>query len=176
VKVHKPLAKKVTKQDYRPKTTIDGVKIVDLKRHLDDQGEFAELGRLQAGILESLSGFEVRQVNHSLLQPGAVKAWHLHENQDDVWFVPPDERLLVGLLDVRDGSKTVGATQRLILGDGNARLLFIPRGVAHGAANVSPRPARILYFVNRTFDAKNPDELRLPTDAAGAEFWTMSKG
>ena len=174
--ISKKFSKRVTVQDYGKKPTIDGVRLVDLKRHLDDAGEFSELGRLQAGSLDGLPGFEVKQVNHSLVQPGAVKAWHIHHHQDDVWFVPPDERLLVGLLDVRAGSATEGHTMRHVAGDGLARLLFIPRGVAHGAANPYPSAARIIYFVNRTFDAAKPDELRLPWDAAGADFWQLHRG
>lgn len=176
MKLTKKFAPKVSRQQYEAKPTLDGVRFVDLRRFLDDGGEFEELARVSAGRLDGLPDFEVRQVNHSLMQPGAVKAWHLHEHQEDVWFVPPDERVLVGLLDVRSGSKTEGLTMRFVLGDGLARLVYIPRGVAHGAANPYPRPARILYFVNQTFDPARPDELRLPSDAAGDDFWTLRPG
>ena len=65
---------------------------------------------------------------------------------------------------------------RFALGAGKARLLFIPRGVAHGVANLSSRPASIIYFVNRAFDAENPDEHRLPWDVIGAAFWSIQPG
>lgn len=166
----------VTRQDYASKPSIDGVRFVDVVRHLDDAGEFSELGRFAGGRLEALPDFEIQQVNHSLMQPGTIKAWHLHYRQEDVWFVPPDERLLVGLFDVRKESRTEGVTMRLVLGDGQGRLLYIPRGVAHGAANPYPRAARILYFVNQKFDPKDPDEYRLPADAAGKDFWALRPG
>ena len=49
-------------------------------------------------------GFEVRQVNYSEMDPGVIKAFHLHRRQTDVWFVPPGDKMLLVLLDVRAGS------------------------------------------------------------------------
>jgi dTDP-4-dehydrorhamnose 3,5-epimerase len=97
-------------------------------------------------------------------------------NQEDVWFVPPGDRLLVGLVDVREHSPTYQTSMRLVMGAGKARLLFIPRGVAHGAANLGSHPAGIIYFVNQAFDADRPDEHRLPHDLLGVDFWTIQPG
>jgi dTDP-4-dehydrorhamnose 3,5-epimerase len=171
------LEKKRSVQSYDAKPKIDGVQLIDLRRFVEESGDFQELARITAdGTLQGLGGFHVRQVNHSMMHPGSVKAWHLHSKQDDVWFVPPQGELLIGLLDARKDSKTSGARMRLVLGAGRSQLLFIPRGVAHGAANLSSRDAAIVYFVNQQFDAKDPDEHRLPWDVAGADFWTAPKG
>ena len=62
------------------------------------------------------------------------------------------------------------------LGGGRCHLLYIPRGVAHGAANSGRERAQIWYFVNQQFDVNDPDERRLPWDAAGAAFWDSEKG
>lgn len=168
-------AKQLWTQDYRPKERIDGVQFVELRRFLEDGGEFLELGRLGPGAeLQGLPGFAVKQVNHSVVQPGAVKAWHLHKHQDDVWFVPPASRLLVGLLDARAGKE--GRTMRFVLGDGRAQLLLIPRGVAHGVANLGREPQPMVYFVNQAFDAARPDEHRLPWDVLGKDFWQVQPG
>ena len=167
--------KQLSTQAYTARPRIAGVELVDLKRHLDDGGEFQELARLgPGGELQGLPGFVVRQVNYSVLQPGTIKAWHLHKHQDDVWFVPPQARLLVGLLDARAGAQ--GAAMRLVLGDGRSQLLRIPRGVAHGVANPSREPMAMLYFVDQAFDPARPDEHRLPWDVLGKEFWTAHPG
>ena len=108
--------------------------------------------------------------------PGAIKAFHLHYRQDDIWFVPPHDRMLVGLLDTRKASPTAGIHQRIVLGAGRAQLLFIPRGVAHGVTNQAASPGSIFYFVNRQFDPSDPDERRLPHDILGAQFWAMTPG
>lgn len=168
-------AAQLTTQSYAPTPKIEGVRVVDLRLMTDDGGSFAELVRLtDAGELEAFPGFHVRQSSYSLVLPGAVKAFHLHFRQDDVWFVPPTDRLLVGLVDARQGGE--GHSQRLVLGGGRAQLLFIPRGVGHGAANVGTEPATILYFVNQQFNLHDPDERRLPWDIMGADFWRMTPG
>lgn len=168
---------RITTQTYEPAAKIDGVRIIDLRLMIDDGGSFAELVRFdENGNLEAIPEFKARQSSYSLVLPGAIKAFHLHFNQEDVWFVPPDDRLLVGLVDARKDSPTSGNTMRFVLGGGRARLLYIPRGVAHGAANIGTEPARIIYFVNQQFNIEDPDERRLPWDIAGADFWEMVPG
>jgi dTDP-4-dehydrorhamnose 3,5-epimerase len=165
-------------QDYAPAPEIEGVQIVELKRFTDDGGSFMELARLQRGASTALPGFECRQVNYSELDPGVIKAFHLHRRQTDVWFVPPDDKMLVVLLDVRAGSRSQGAQRRLVLGDGHCRLLRIPPGVAHGLKNLAPTRGRIIYLVDVQFSA-DPDQTeegRLPWDFAGASVWDVTRG
>lgn len=163
-------------QSYEKAPTIDGVVMKDMPCFVDDGGYFMELGRFDLGVSQIFPNFEVRQASYSQVLAGAVKAFHLHFNQEDVWFVPPHERLLVVLSDQREDSATKGTTMRLVMGGGKARLLYIPRGVAHGAANLGLEPASIIYFVNQQFNLESPDEGRLPWDFLGAEIWDMAKG
>ena len=165
-------------QSYGAAPGIDGVALLPLTRHTDDGGSLTELARLTDGQAAGLEGFTVRQVNFSEVAPGAIKAFHLHVRQTDVWYVPPGDRMLIVLLDVRQGSKTEGARMRFVLGDGASRLLRIPPGVAHGVRNVGGAPARIVYFTDLHFSAEpsSCDEGRLPWDFAGAEVWEVAKG
>jgi len=170
-------AQLLTQQDYSPRPRIEGVVLKDLRRFTEDGGEFQELARLdEAGGIPEFPGFKVRQVNYSVMEPGVIKAFHLHLQQEDVWFVPPGGKLVVGLLDCREGSPTKGVSMRLALGDGKSQLLYIPRGVAHGAANLTNRPAAVMYFVNQHFSPSPTDENRLPFDLLGKEFWTILPG
>lgn len=168
-------------QDYTSAPIIDGVKVIELKNHIGEGGDFSELMRVTSnGEMESVPGFNLRQVNRSSMLPGTVKAWHFHLSQEDVWYVPPSGNLLVGLWDLRKNSTTSDVKMRLTLGAGTSRLLLIPRGVAHGAANLSMNPVELFYFMNQQFDIKNPDEHRLPWDAAGRDekgkgFWMWEK-
>lgn len=163
-------------QRYGGRETIDGVKLIELARHADDGGSMVELVRLHGGSAAEPQGFAVAQVNYSALQPGVVKAFHVHREQTDLWFVRPEDRVLVVLVDVREGSKTAELTERLVLGDGRARLLLIPPGVAHGCRNLGPLPASILYFSDRLFSAEpeHCDEGRLPWDFVGREVWDVA--
>lgn len=168
--------KALTTQDYSPKTKIEGVEIVELRRFIDDGGSFLELGRFASGALEGFEGVEVKQLSYSEMMPGTIKAFHVHRLQEDVWFVPPSQRVLVVLHDVRKGSASEGVTMRFVMGDGKAQLVRIPRGVAHGAANPWQNPASIIYFVTEQFNASEPDEHRLPWDFIGPEVWEMHRG
>ena len=82
-------------QDYGSAPAIEGVQLVELKRFTDDGGSFMELARLQHGVAAGLPGFECRQINYSELDPGVIKAFHVHRRQTDVWFVPPGDKMLV---------------------------------------------------------------------------------
>src|SRR5918994_4366689 len=143
-----PEAKKAfTVQQYGAAPDIDGVQLIELKRFNDDGGAFTELARLTEGRLDAAAGFTVRQINFSEVEPGVIKAFHVHARQTDVWYVPPSDRLLIGLVDVRRGSRTEGVVRRIMLGAGTSRLLRIPPGVAPGARNLGTATGRIIYFV-----------------------------
>jgi dTDP-4-dehydrorhamnose 3,5-epimerase len=165
-------------QDYGKASTIDGVQLVELRRFNDDGGSITELGRLAGGMHAQLPGFECRQVNYSEMEPGAVKAFHMHRRQTDVWYVPPCDKLLLVLHDCRAGSPTENKTMRFVLGDGKDRLVRIPPGVAHGARNLGQHTGRIIYMVDVQFSVTpgECDEGRLPWDYLGAEIWEVTRG
>jgi len=165
------------RQDYGSGTKIEGVEIIEIRRFNDDGGAITELGRLKAGMHAQLQGFEVKQFNYSEIDPGAIKAFHMHERQTDVWYVPPDDKLLLVLHDARSGSSSENATMRIVLGDGNNQLIRIPPGVAHGCRNLSGSKGRIIYMVDVQFSIDDDcDEGRLPWDYLGEEVWEVVKG
>ncbi len=165
------------KQDYARRGRIEGVELIELRRFNDDGGSMTELARLGAGRIEGLDGFEVAQINYSTVEPGVIKAFHLHLRQTDIWYVPPEDRVLLVLVDQRQDSATRGQRMRLVLGDGNSRLVRVPPGVAHGCRNISGRTARILYLTDVHFssDPEQCDEGRLPWDMFGAELWDVAR-
>lgn len=165
-------------QSYRPGTKIDDVEFIALQRFNDDGGAITELGRLTQGAHDQLQGFQVEQINYSEIEPGVIKAYHMHRRQTDVWYVPPCDRLLLVLHDCREGSATEGHTVRTVLGDGKSALVRIPPGVAHGCRNIGPQTGRIIYMVDVRFAPEPPDcdEGRLPWDYLGADVWEQTKG
>jgi dTDP-4-dehydrorhamnose 3,5-epimerase len=164
-------------QDYSKKPTIEGVQLINLNLFTDDGGCLAEILRLdENGNMLILPEFKVRQSTFSQMLPNTIKAFHLHYNQEDVWFILPSSRLLIGLFDARKDSPTYQNTMRFVLGAGKAQALYIPRGVAHGLANLWNEASHMIYFVNQHFDAAQPDEHRLPWDVLGEDFWTIRKG
>jgi len=148
-------------------------------------------------IPEGLSGaaFQVRQINWSELEPGVVRAFHIHKRQTDVWFVPAHEKILVLLADLRGwplgdepgklvengvnvSKPIITQHQRVALGDGRSRLLVIPPMVAHGFRSLLDHKSRLLYAVNLYFDPlpEHCDEWRLPWDTFGEERWDIPNG
>lgn len=166
----------ITTQSYGQREIIDGVELIDRPFHADDGGNFTELVRMENGQVVGLDGFEAQQASLSVMLPGVIKAFHLHHNQDDLWYVSPYHRVVVNLVDLRADSPTRANRMRLVLGGGTNRLLRIPAGVAHGAANLTQEPQYLWYFVTQTFNAQAPDEHRLPWDAFGAEMWELQRG
>lgn len=166
----------ISDRNYSPKPIIQGVKLIHLERHTEEDGDFCEILRVsEKGAVEQMPAFKIAQLNRSKHNPSIVKAWHLQLRQDMLWYVSSTDHLFVGLWDIRSSSKTKGKTMRIVLGGGNSTLLFIPRGVAHGSANFIDRTVDLYYVTNKHFNPKQSDEKRLPWDFLGADFWTPSK-
>src|SRR5262245_33865425 len=146
---------------------IAGVQCKPLAVHLDDRGVFMEL-------LRESDPFYTRfgQSNFSITYPGVVKAWHYHNEQDDLWFVVSGTGQ-VGLHDLRPDSPTRGESNVFYLGDQNRALLYIPHGVAHGYRVLGPETMSLVYYTTHTY---NPaDELRRPWDDVEIGFdWTTA--
>jgi dTDP-4-dehydrorhamnose 3,5-epimerase len=175
--IGKEFSDELSIQDYTKKPTIEGVQLINLNLFVDDGGALAEVIRLdENGNMQLIPEFKVRQSTFSQVLPGAIKAFHLHYNQEDVWFVLPDSRMLIGLFDARKDSPTYQKSMRFVMGAGRGQILYLPRGVAHGCANMWTQTANMIYFVNQCFDAANPDEHRLPWNTLGDDFWEIRKG
>lgn len=136
---------------------IDGVLTKQLQKYSDDRGFFAEIVRDDEPQLLKKFG----QASWSMSYPGVIKAFHYHEKQDDLWFFPSGSAQVV-LYDLRDNSKTLGETNVFYMGEHNPMVLLIPKGVAHGYRVLGNNPATIIYFTTESYDAKNPDEKRIP--------------
>ena len=169
----------IKKEEYGGREEIEGVRIVEIEKNfVAEDGRFVEICRLnEEGELIDLPGLKLRQLNYVEVLPGAKKAWHIHERQDEALFIHPDSRMIIGLMDIREGSATKGNKIRLILGGGKTHLLFIPKGVAHGMANPYQELATLTYLVDQYFDGSDADEYRLPFDfEVGEDFWKIRAG
>jgi dTDP-4-dehydrorhamnose 3,5-epimerase len=146
---------------------IKGVECKPLKVHPDDRGYFME-------ILREDDPFFTRfgQSSFTLTYPGVVKAWHYHQQQDDLWFAVTGAAQ-VGLYDLREDSPTRGQTDVFYLGEHNRALLYIPHGVAHGYRVLGSQPMGLVYYTTHVY---NPaDELRRDWNDSEIGFdWTTS--
>lgn len=137
---------------------INGVVLKQLITHPDDRGFFRELLRSDDPFY---SGFG--QTSMTVTYPGVIKAFHYHEQQDDIWFVADGMAQCV-LYDMRKDSPTYKQTQVVYAGEQNPVLIKIPIGVAHGYRVLGPKPVTLIYHTTKPYNAKNPDEKRIPFD------------
>ena len=136
---------------------IDGVVLKNLTTHRDERGFFREIIRVKDDFFEEGFG----QWSHSLMYPGVIKAWHIHKQQTDWWYVGTGVLKIV-LYDKRPESSTYRQIMEIMLGDyHDARVLKIPPGVAHGCKCMSG-PANLFYITSHTYDPE--DEGRIPHD------------
>ncbi|GGI10301.1 dTDP-4-dehydrorhamnose 3,5-epimerase family protein [Gottfriedia solisilvae] len=135
---------------------IEGVITKKLTKHCDDRGFFAEVLRDDDKLLTNFG-----QLSWSTTYPGVIKAFHYHEEQDDIWFFPSGNAQVV-LYDLRENSSTKGKTNVFYMGENNPMILLIPKGVAHGYRVIGDQSATIIYCTTKSYNPKKPDEKRIP--------------
>ena len=92
------------------KTNIKGVIIKKLNVNTDERGNFIEILRDDENLLRRFS-----QVSVSSTKPGVLKAFHMHEKQDEAWCVLKGN-VQVALYDTRKGSPTRGKLYETMMG------------------------------------------------------------
>jgi dTDP-4-dehydrorhamnose 3,5-epimerase len=131
---------------------LAGVKTHEINLIPDERGFFAEALRHDWG---DFIDEWMAQVNVSYSYPGMVRAWHRHlRGQVDYFLV------LKGAMKICAYDEE---TKKLVevVGSGDKPMLIrIPGHYLHGTKTVSNEPSLIVYFVNRLYDNKNPDEER----------------
>lgn len=147
---------------------IHDVVVKQLTTHSDDRGFFRELLRDDDDLLRHFGQTAVTKT-----YPGVIKAFHWHNDQDDLWYVA-DGMARVVLHDRREGSSTYGVTQVIYAGEDNPLLIYIPALVAHGYQVLGNKPMMLFYHVTKSYDPANPDEERIPFDDPSIGFdWSI---
>lgn len=149
---------------------IVGVRIQPLALYPDDRGYFLELARLGQALT---AGFPLAttQVSAALTYPGAIKAFHHHRHQTDLWAVVRG-MMQIALVDLRPDSPTYGLRNTIFAGDLRPWQVLIPPGVGHGYKVVGVEPALLVYLTDRTYDPS--DEGRIAYNDAGINYdWEL---
>lgn len=147
---------------------IHDVLVKKLITHPDDRGYFREILREDDNMLRHFGQTAITKSH-----PGVIKAFHWHEDQDDVWYVA-DGMARVVLYDRRDDSPSHGQTQVIYAGDDNAVVILIPVGVAHGYQVLGNKPVLMFYHVTKSYNPAAPDEQRIPFDDKTINFdWSI---
>jgi len=114
------------------KTELEDCYIIEPDRFGDDRGYFSPYF-IQNNLSEL--GFErVVQANRSKSAKGVVRGLHFQKNpkcQAKLVEVIQGKAIDV-VVDIREGSPTYGKSTSVLLTSENNRMLFVPRGFAHG--------------------------------------------
>lgn len=113
-------------------TSIEGVKIVDVKSYGDRRGYFMETYKRPDFVAGGID-VDFVQDNQSSSTRGVLRGLHFQINHPQAKLV----RVVRGTVfdvavDLRPGSPTWGKWEGVVLSAENRRQFFIPRGFAHG--------------------------------------------
>lgn len=155
-------------------TTIECVKIVDVKAYGDDRGYFMETYKrpdFAAGGID----VDFVQDNQSSSIKGVLRGLHYQINypQSKLVRVVSGEVFDVAV-DLREGSETYGKWEGVILSAENKRQFFIPRGFAHGFLVLSDT-AEFCYKCDDTYHPNDEGGLMWNDPAIGIEWPAMRR-
>jgi dTDP-4-dehydrorhamnose 3,5-epimerase len=129
---------------------INGVVVHPLKQLVDERGKIMHMLRADD------PGFDkFGEVYFSWVNPGAIKAWHLHREMKLNYTCPYGLVKLV-LFDDREQSLTRGNLLELFLGPDAYNLVTIPSGVWNGFKGIATHPSLVC---NCATVPHRPDEL-----------------
>ena len=135
--------------------SLKGVKTHELRILSDERGFFTEA--LRQDWTEFLEDESIIQTNISYSYPNIVRAWNKHlRGQRDHFLV------LKGAMKICAYDETTGKMAEVIGSEKKPIIIRIPGKYLHGTKTVSNEPSLLVYFVNRVYDYKNPDEIRRP--------------
>lgn len=142
---------------------ISGVIISPLRQIVDERGKVMHMLRSDA---PHFSGFG--EIYFSVVNPGAIKAWHLHR-QMTLNYAVPHGRIKFVLYDDRPESPTRGEVQEFFLGPDNYNLVTVPPGIWNGFQGIGSEAAIVANCATIThdpaeIDRKDPFDPLIPYD------------
>ncbi len=138
---------------------LNGIRIRELDRHVDERGSFTEIARSDWADL--LGSEAPAQANYSVSYPGTIRAWHRHERGQSDLFVVVRGALKICAFNDRDEAAK-GELDEIVVSGDRLQAVLIPGHYWHGTKCVSPVPSETVYFVTRLYDTAKPDEIRRP--------------
>lgn len=153
------------------KELIEGVRVKQLKKIVDDRGYLMEMMRSDWQEFEKFGQCYVTVCNY-----GVAKAWHYHKIQTD-HFIVVNGTARIALYDARKNSPTFGKLNEFICGAENPALVKIPPFVYHGFTAEGKKPASIINIPTELYNYSKPDEFRRPFNWSEIKYdWKTKTG
>jgi dTDP-4-dehydrorhamnose 3,5-epimerase len=109
-----------------PVSQLDGVIITPKRKIFDDRGGIYHMLRSDEGVFQAFG-----EIYFSEIYPGVVKAWHLHRSMTLNYYLLRGA-IRLALFDDREGSRTRGSAQEIVLRPEDPKLVTIPPGIWNG--------------------------------------------
>jgi dTDP-4-dehydrorhamnose 3,5-epimerase len=135
----------------------EGIIIKPLQKRQDERGFFTEMFRKDW--LDLFQNNTVSQANLSISYPNIIRAWHRHLKGQIDYFIVIRGAIKICVYD--EDKKEL--TEIVSTGE-NPQIVKVPGHYWHGFKVIGVEPAYLLYFVNKLYHYKEPDEDRRPWD------------
>lgn len=151
------------------KALINGVSVTPLKQIHDERGKVMTMIRSDSPTFERFG-----EIYFSTVNPGAVKAWHKHQ-QMTLNYACVFGAIKLVLYDARDSSPTHGLVSEHFISPENFFLVSVPPGIWNGFKAVGTSAAMVANCATLPHD---PIEIeRLPFDDASIPYnWQIAHG
>lgn len=145
---------------------IEGVQVTPLRQIADERGAILHMLRSDAPHFEQFG-----EIYFSLVYPGVIKGWHIHDRMTLNYAVPVGTIKLV-LYDDRENSGTRGELMEIVTGERSYQLVTVPPRVWNGFKGVGTAPALVANCATIPHD---PEEIhRLdPFDSSIPYDWAL---
>lgn len=134
---------------------LKGVKVLDLKKNVDERGFFCEI--LREDWTDLTEGDKIVQLSLSVSYPGVVRAWHRHSRGQIDYII-----VIKGIVKVCAFDEKTSQLDEIVLKGDKLQVLRIDGKYWHGTKNMGNEPSLTLYATTQLYDYQNPDEERLP--------------
>jgi dTDP-4-dehydrorhamnose 3,5-epimerase len=129
---------------------IHDVTLTPLRKICDERGRIMHLFRRDWPIFRGFG-----EAYFSVVNPGVVKAWHLHK-EVTLNYTAVTGMIKCVLFDDRPGSPTRGEVNELFLGEHNYQLVTIPPGIWNGVKGIGTTESIIAICLDLPY---NPEEV-----------------
>jgi dTDP-4-dehydrorhamnose 3,5-epimerase len=145
---------------------IEGVQVTPLRQIADERGAILHMLRSDAAHFDQFG-----EIYFSLVYPGVIKGWHIHDRMTLNYAVPVGTIKLV-LYDDRKNSGTRGELMEIVTGERSYQLVTVPPRVWNGFKGVGTAPALVANCATIPHD---PEEIhRLdPFDSSIPYDWAL---
>jgi dTDP-4-dehydrorhamnose 3,5-epimerase len=116
---------------------IEGVQLHPLRQIIDERGKIMHMLRCDDPVFSAFG-----EIYFSLVHPGVIKGWHIHQRMTLHYAVPLGLVKLV-LYDDRAASGTRGQLMEIFTGPENYQLIRIPPGVWNGFKGLGGQPSLV---------------------------------